>query len=71
VHLNYVHLSDALISDPSAVWEFYHYRRELMRSKQPNPAHLAIAACQQRWQQQNRLAAQNQCLGSGGEVFSK
>ena len=36
------------------VWEFYHYRRELMASKQPNPAHLAIAACEKRWRQENR-----------------
>ena len=23
--------------NPSLVWEFYHYRREVMRSKDPNP----------------------------------
>ena len=38
------------------VWEFYHYRRELMGSKQPNPAHLAIAHCEHRWRQENRSA---------------
>ena len=26
--------------DPSLVWEFYHYRREVMREKHPNPAHI-------------------------------
>lgn len=29
--------------DPSLVWEFYHYRRELVLTKEPNQAHLAIA----------------------------
>ncbi len=27
--------------DPSLVWEFYHYRRELVNTKQPNAAHYA------------------------------
>eukprot|EP00095_Tigriopus_kingsejongensis_P007345 snap_masked-scaffold589_size129586-processed-gene-0.32 protein:Tk07345 transcript:snap_masked-scaffold589_size129586-processed-gene-0.32-mRNA-1 annotation:"nad-dependent protein deacylase sirtuin- mitochondrial-like" len=29
--------------DPALVWEFYHYRREVMGSKRPNAAHEAIA----------------------------
>jgi len=33
---------------PSLVWEFYHYRREVMGSKHPNPAHVAIAECEKR-----------------------
>merc|ERR1719260_102185 len=36
---------EAFSRDPSLVWEFYHYRREVMLSKSPNPAHLAIAEC--------------------------
>jgi len=28
---------DAFQRNPSLVWEFYHYRREVMRSKDPNP----------------------------------
>ncbi|KAL7984478.1 hypothetical protein Chor_003048 [Crotalus horridus] len=36
---------EAFARNPSRVWEFYHYRRELMMTKQPNPAHLAIAEC--------------------------
>lgn len=28
---------------PSLVWEFYHYRRELVLTKKPNKAHIAIA----------------------------
>ena len=34
--------------DPSLVWEFYHYRREVMLTKAPNPAHEAIAAFEKR-----------------------
>ncbi|KAJ9589431.1 hypothetical protein L9F63_017375 [Diploptera punctata] len=33
----------AFARDPSLVWEFYHYRRELVLTKQPNQAHSAIA----------------------------
>ncbi|XP_058235229.1 NAD-dependent protein deacylase sirtuin-5, mitochondrial [Hemibagrus wyckioides] len=44
----------AFSHDPSLVWEFYHYRREVMRSKEPNPAHLAIAECEARLSQQGR-----------------
>lgn len=38
----------AFARDPSLVWEFYHYRREVMATKHPNPAHLAIAEAEQR-----------------------
>uniref|UniRef100_A0A4W4HDW1 NAD-dependent protein deacylase sirtuin-5, mitochondrial n=1 Tax=Electrophorus electricus TaxID=8005 RepID=A0A4W4HDW1_ELEEL len=44
----------AFSRDPSLVWEFYHYRREVMSSKEPNPAHLAIAECEARLGQQGR-----------------
>ena len=27
----------AFARDPSLVWEFYHYRREVMATKHPNP----------------------------------
>ena len=40
--------------DPSLVWEFYHYRREVMLSKSPNPAHLAIAECAERLKAEGR-----------------
>ncbi|CAG03663.1 unnamed protein product, partial [Tetraodon nigroviridis] len=39
---------EAFSRNPSRVWEFYHYRREVMLTKQPNPAHLAIAECEER-----------------------
>ncbi len=34
--------------DPGLVWEFYNYRRALMRDKQPNPAHRALVCLEQR-----------------------
>lgn len=45
---------EAFERDPSLVWEFYHYRREVMRSKNPNPAHEAIARCQKRLKQEGK-----------------
>ncbi|TKS75106.1 NAD-dependent protein deacylase sirtuin-5, mitochondrial [Collichthys lucidus] len=36
------------------VWEFYHYRREVMLTKNPNPAHLVIAECEERLGKQGR-----------------
>lgn len=33
-------------TDPASLWEFYHYRRELVLSKTPNAAHYAIAKCE-------------------------
>ncbi|KAM9233581.1 NAD-dependent protein deacylase sirtuin-5, mitochondrial isoform 2-T4 [Dugong dugon] len=44
----------AFARDPSRVWEFYHYRREIMHSKDPNPGHLAIAECEARLCEQGR-----------------
>ncbi|XP_028300282.1 NAD-dependent protein deacylase sirtuin-5A, mitochondrial [Gouania willdenowi] len=45
---------EAFSRNPSRVWEFYHYRRELMLTKEPNAAHLAIAECEQRLAEQGR-----------------
>ena len=39
---------EAFESNPSLVWEFYHYRREVMSSKFPNAAHIAIAEFEER-----------------------
>ncbi|XP_034516202.1 NAD-dependent protein deacylase sirtuin-5, mitochondrial isoform X6 [Ailuropoda melanoleuca] len=44
----------AFARNPSLVWEFYHYRREVMLSKEPNPGHLAIAECEARLHGQGR-----------------
>lgn len=40
--------------NPSLVWEFYSYRREVMQSKNPNPAHEAIAKLEKRLKPQGR-----------------
>ncbi|KAL0966176.1 hypothetical protein UPYG_G00291920 [Umbra pygmaea] len=45
---------EAFFRNPSLVWEFYHYRREIMQSKRPNAAHLAIAECEARLRKQGR-----------------
>lgn len=45
---------EAFARSPSLVWEFYHYRREVMSTKEPNPAHVAIAECEKRLKPQNR-----------------
>lgn len=45
---------EAFSRNPSRVWEFYHYRREVMLTKSPNPAHLAIAECEERLSKQGR-----------------
>lgn len=35
--------SEAFRKDPSKVWQFYHYRRSVVLSAAPNPAHLTLA----------------------------
>uniref|UniRef100_A0A671F6S1 NAD-dependent protein deacylase sirtuin-5, mitochondrial n=1 Tax=Rhinolophus ferrumequinum TaxID=59479 RepID=A0A671F6S1_RHIFE len=45
---------EAFAYNPSRVWEFYHYRREMMQSAKPNPGHLAIAECEARLHKQGR-----------------
>ncbi|KAM9365092.1 NAD-dependent protein deacylase sirtuin-5A, mitochondrial-like isoform 2-T2 [Pholidichthys leucotaenia] len=45
---------EAFSRNPSRVWEFYHYRREVMLTKNPNPAHLAISECEERLSKQGR-----------------
>ncbi|KAG7513771.1 hypothetical protein JOB18_016217 [Solea senegalensis] len=45
---------EAFSRNPSRVWEFYHYRREVMITKNPNQAHLAIAGCEERLAKQGR-----------------
>ena len=44
----------AFARNPSLVWEFYSYRREVMQSKSPNNAHRAIAEVQERFQRIGR-----------------
>ncbi|XP_018532040.1 NAD-dependent protein deacylase sirtuin-5, mitochondrial [Lates calcarifer] len=45
---------EAFSRTPSRVWEFYHYRRELLLNKKPSAAHLAIAECEARLKKQGR-----------------
>jgi NAD-dependent deacetylase len=39
----------AFMRDPKLVWDFYEYRREIMRPAEPNPGHYALAELQQRY----------------------
>jgi len=39
---------------PSLVWEFYHYRRELVRTKQPNSGHLALVEAEKQFEREGR-----------------
>jgi NAD-dependent deacetylase len=39
----------AFRSNPKLVWDFYEFRRDLMRPAAPNPGHYALAALQQRF----------------------
>ncbi|HEY2158632.1 MAG TPA: NAD-dependent deacylase [Isosphaeraceae bacterium] len=34
---------EAFARDPAVVWEFYHWRRDLVARAEPNPAHRALA----------------------------
>ncbi|XP_003468793.1 NAD-dependent protein deacylase sirtuin-5, mitochondrial [Cavia porcellus] len=48
---------EAFARNPSRVWEFYHYRRDVILSKEPNPGHRAIAECEARLSKQGRRVA--------------
>jgi NAD-dependent deacetylase len=39
---------EAFERDPRLVWEWYNWRRELIATKQPNPAHYAVVALEGR-----------------------
>ncbi|XP_028832192.1 NAD-dependent protein deacylase sirtuin-5, mitochondrial-like [Denticeps clupeoides] len=45
---------EAFSRNPSRVWEFYHYRREMTLIREPNAAHHAIAECEARLSRQGR-----------------
>lgn len=44
----------AFLSNPSLVWEFYSYRRSLVLSKRPNPAHMILAEVEQQLAHEGR-----------------
>lgn len=48
----------AFMRDPKLVWDFYEYRREIMRPAQPNPGHYALAELQRRYPS-TRIITQN------------
>jgi NAD-dependent deacetylase len=48
----------AFRDDPKLVWDFYEYRREMMRPAQPNAGHKALAALQ-RYFPSMRIITQN------------
>ena len=45
---------DAFNTNPSLVWEFYSYRREVVLTKRPNDAHHAIAEFEKRMVKEGR-----------------
>jgi NAD-dependent deacetylase len=40
---------EAFARDPRLVWEWYNWRRELIATRKPNPAHDAVAAMERRY----------------------
>jgi len=42
---------EAFARDPRLVWEWYNWRRELIATKRPNPAHDAVAEMERRFKQ--------------------
>ncbi len=42
---------EAFARNPHLVWEWYNWRRELIATKRPNPAHEAVARMEQRFEQ--------------------
>ncbi len=42
---------EAFARDPRLVWEWYNWRRELIATKRPNPAHATVAEMEQRFEQ--------------------
>jgi NAD-dependent deacetylase len=42
---------EAFERDPRLVWEWYNWRRELIATKQPNPAHIAVVELERRCRQ--------------------
>ena len=54
--------SEAFLNNPSLVWEFYQYRRQLISTKSPNPGHYAVSNLEQMFIAADRsftLATQN------------
>lgn len=50
---------EAFARDPRLVWEWYNWRRELIATKQPNPAHRSLAELERRRPETFWLITQN------------
>jgi NAD-dependent protein deacetylase/lipoamidase len=50
---------EAFERDPGLVWEWYNWRREVLATKKPNEAHLALAELEQRLTDKMWLITQN------------
>jgi NAD-dependent protein deacetylase/lipoamidase len=50
---------EAFERDPRLVWEWYNWRREVLATKKPNEAHLALAELEQRLADKMWLITQN------------
>jgi NAD-dependent deacetylase len=50
---------EAFARDPRLVWEWYNWRRELIATKSPNPAHIALAEIERRLPDKFWLITQN------------
>jgi len=50
---------EAFARDPRLVWEWYNWRRELIATKSPNPAHDALVELERRWANRMWLITQN------------
>ena len=50
---------DAFERDPQLVWEWYNWRMELIATKQPNPAHIALVELERRMRETFWLITQN------------
>lgn len=50
---------DGFLKDPQTVWQWYQWRRQVNKDKEPNSAHLAIAQWQQHGKQVVSLITQN------------
>ena len=46
----------AFKANPSLVWEFYHFRREVVAGCSPNDGHFAVAALQRRLAGQGKVS---------------
>ena len=50
---------EAFERDPRLVWEWYNWRRELIATKSPNPAHDTLVKLERRWTDHMWLITQN------------